>query len=305
MDPKIADFIRANRRTYTREAITEQLLDAGYDRAAIDATWAALHAPDPDETAGERFWGRFLLILVGINVAVLLLVGLGTGALFSPERIGLLGILAVVLAIFALIAWGIVALTGPAKMGRTTATVVGVVIPLVFALPVGAACYALVGAIGPPPRQGVMELRIGSPHDFDGSGAALCQVHGTFPGFSIYPQGDLGVIGGRPVFASVDSFPAEGGFEGEPRPAPQPGGAERPTVNINVSLQPRSETDPPQEWFVGPDTQIEIDAAPTGLSGTVTFEGLAPIEFEPPAPGVVDGGAISGSITWQCEEASP
>ncbi|HEX7196630.1 MAG TPA: hypothetical protein VF364_07320, partial [Candidatus Limnocylindria bacterium] len=130
MDPKIADFIRANRRTYTREAITQQLLDAGHERAAIDATWAMLDAPDPDQTAGEGFWGRFFLMLAGINLAVLLLVGLGTGALFAAERIGLLGVLAVALAIGALIAWGIVAATGPTKMGRTTATVVGAVIPL-------------------------------------------------------------------------------------------------------------------------------------------------------------------------------
>ena len=63
MDPRIADFIRDNRRRYTREAIRQQLIEAGHDPAAIDATWAALDAPDPDATAGEGFWGRFSLFL--------------------------------------------------------------------------------------------------------------------------------------------------------------------------------------------------------------------------------------------------
>ena len=97
MDQRIADYIRDHRGTYTREALTQQLLDAGYTREAIDATWAALDTPDPDDTAGEGFWGRFFLVLIGINVAVLVLVGLGTGSFSSPERLGLLAILGVAL----------------------------------------------------------------------------------------------------------------------------------------------------------------------------------------------------------------
>ena len=76
MDPRIEEYIRTNRRKYTREAITKQLEEAGHDRAAIDATWAAFDARDPDETVGEAFWGRFLLFLLVSNAAALLLVGL-------------------------------------------------------------------------------------------------------------------------------------------------------------------------------------------------------------------------------------
>jgi hypothetical protein len=66
-----------------------------------------------------------------------------------------------------------------------------------------------------------------------------------------------------------------------------------------VSLRPRSESDPPQEWFIGQNTEAEIDASPDGLSGTVTFEGLEPSEFEPGGAG--GGEPISGSISWECE----
>ncbi|MGH2380229.1 MAG: hypothetical protein ACRDG7_03290 [Candidatus Limnocylindria bacterium] len=301
MDPRIADYIRANRRRYTRDVIREQLIKAGHAPADIDATWAALDAPDPDAVVGEGFWGRFWLFLVGLNVAVFLIVVLATGMLNS---IVLAAVLGVALSIGALIAWGIVAATGPAQMGRTTAMVIGGLIPLVFALLIGGSCYALVGAIGPPPpppREGVMELQIDPPLDFAGSGAAFCQVHETFPGFSIYPQQELGAINGRPVHASVDSFPADGGQDGGPQPAPAPGGELRPNLNMYISLQPRSEADPPQEWFVTPGTQLDLDATPDGLSGTVTFEGLEPVEFEPAGAGG-GGEPISGTITWTCDQ---
>src|SRR5918998_4279177 len=80
-DPRIADYIRENRGRYTREAIRQQLIDAGHDPKEIDATWAVLDAPDADDTAGEGFWRRFWLYLLGANLAVFLLVGLLSGML--------------------------------------------------------------------------------------------------------------------------------------------------------------------------------------------------------------------------------
>ncbi len=301
MDPRIADFIRDNRRRYTREAIRQQLIDAGHEPAEIDATWAALDAPDPDATAGEGFWGRFWLFLVGVNVAVFLLVFLATGMVNSSVLAVVLG---VALCIGALMAWGIVAATGPTHMGRTTAMVIGGVIPLVFALLIGGSCYAMVGAIGPPPpppREGVMEIEIEPPMDFSGSGAAFCQVQADAPGFSIYAQeGSLGTIEGRPLHASVESFATEVLPEGGPTPAPVPG-AEGQIVNLYVSLFPRAESDPPRDWFVSPDTELEIDAGPDGLSGTVTFEGLEALTVDGPDTAIGEGDSISGTITWTCE----
>lgn len=284
MDPSIADFIRAHRRKYTRAAITQQLLEAGHDRTAIDATWAALDAPDPDETAGEAFWGRFFLILIGINLAVLLLVGLGTGSLFTPERFGLLGILAVVLAIGALISWGIVAATGPAKMGRTTATVIGTVIPLVLALLLGGTCYALLGSLGPPPRTGALEIQVEAPGSISGRGSATCYVGQSGGGFSVF-----GERASTPrVTVSIDTFPPEGGpMTDEIR-------------NVTVSIEPVSETDPGRTYSnQAGAAQLASDVSRGGLAGTVTFSNLpsdAGAELEGPAPD-----AISGSVSWNCE----
>ena len=90
-DRRIADYISANRGTFTREAITQQLLDAGYEQGAIDATWAVLDTPDPDDVVGEGFWGRFWIYLIGINVVALLLVGVLTQMI--PNAVGLAAIL--------------------------------------------------------------------------------------------------------------------------------------------------------------------------------------------------------------------
>lgn len=312
MDQRIADFISANRGKYTREAIRQQLIDAGHSPEAIDAIWAILDTPDPDEAAvaGEGFWSRFFLFLVGLNVAVFLLVALSTGMLAAAAQggIALAGVFAVALGIGALITWGIVAAVGPEKLGRTSAIVIGGLVPILFALLIGGSCYALVGSIGPPPpppRDGAIELEIDPPTSFTGSGAAFCQIQEGGTGFSIYtPEGSIGSINGRPVHVSVDSFSDPGFPEGGPAPAPAaPGGESVPNLNVYIFLAPRSESDPPQEWFVSPDTQLEVDLAPDGLSGTVTFEGLEPARFdeEPGAPGS-EPDTISGTVTWSCEE---
>jgi hypothetical protein len=287
MRQRIADYISKNRHRYTREAIRQQLIDAGYKVTDIDETWAALDAPDPDDVAGEGFWGRFGLIVVGINVAVFLAVGLVTGMLQGlPQGTFVITvILGVALFIGALIAWGIVAATTPAKLGRTTALVIGITIPLVVALVVGGACYALVGVTGlppPPPRSGTMALVIEDPA-FQGEASAMCQpVTEGYEGFNVYAE-NLGTLDGRRVDASVATMPMP------------PDAALQPSVFVTLY----SEAAPPSTWDSGfAPTTIELDAAPDGLSGTVTFESLPSVRGD---PSMEEAEPISGTITWACE----
>jgi hypothetical protein len=56
MSDPIEDYIRANRDHYPREALTEQMVAAGHDRAAIDAAWGRLSPTPPptwEATAGR------------------------------------------------------------------------------------------------------------------------------------------------------------------------------------------------------------------------------------------------------------
>ena len=290
MDPSIADYIAKNQGKYTREAIRQQLIDAGHDPVAIDATWAVLDTPDPDEAsvAGEGFWPRFFLFLVGLNVAVFLLVGLTT-ELFG-QGIGLAGVFAVALGIGALISWGIVAAVGPAKLGRTTALVIGGVVPIFFALLVGGSCFALASAIGPPPPppiSGEMQLAITEPFTLEASGPGTCQPTRDSIGFSVYGN-DIGRIDGKPLYVSVDAY--------EELPG-------QLITNVSISAFSETEADP-VDWFTTPETGTEADVAADGLSGTVTFTELTAGTVDTPPSGA-DADAISGTISWSCEGTAP
>lgn len=290
MDPRIADYIRANRRRYTRDAITQQLVEAGHDRDEVERTWAALEAPDPDAEAGEGFWKRFALILIGVNLAVFLAVGLLTGMLTNlpAGSFVLVVVFGVALVIGALIAWGLVAATGPAKMSPTTALVVGSVIPIVFALLVGGTCYALVGAVGlppPPPTEGVMQVRLDAPLNIQQEVRATCQSSGgggdeSFNVYAEFAGGD-----GEQFFVSVGAF------------QPAPGAPPEPSVFVSLGSGPGWGS----EMATG---AAEMDAALGGLSGSMSFEGLPAMPMEGREPGGPDtpaGEPLSGEITWTCE----
>ena len=175
-DRRIADYISANRGKFTREAITQQLLDSGYEQGAIDATWAVLDAPDPDDVVGEGFWGRFWIYLIGLNVVAFLLVSVATQMI--PNGVGFAVSLGVVLAIGAAIALGIVALIHPTRLGRGTAIAIGGIVPLIFTFLIAGSCYALVASLGPlppPPLSGTLTVQIDPPLSLEATGAASCQ----------------------------------------------------------------------------------------------------------------------------------
>jgi hypothetical protein len=294
-DRRIADFISANRGKYTREAITQQLLDAGYEQGSIDATWAVLDAPDPDDVVGEGFWRRFWIYLIGLNVAALLIVGIATQLI--PNAIGIAAILGIALAIGAAIALGIVAVTRPTRLGRGAAIAIGGIIPFIFTFLIAGSCYALMSAIGPPqppPESGTITLQIDPPMALETSGAAFCQLPPQGESYyNVYNEPPMSSSEG-PVRVFVGAF------------AETPGGEPIPSVSISIG-------DPEQgpEGFVeyqpaGPDasTGIELEPGSTATSGSVTFEGFLPVEaFDEQGQPIdrFDADPISGTISWSCE----
>lgn len=291
MDPRIADYIRANRRKYTREAITKQLVEAGHDPGEIERTWAALDTRDPDAVAGEGFWGRFALIAVGINLVVFVGVALLTGMLGNVQSsVVVLVILAIVMGLGALIAWGLVAATGPTKLSPTTATVVGAAIPALFALLIGGSCYALIGSMGglgpsgPPPVTGAIEVRLEGALDVDAGAGAFCQTEGPN---AMFVHAEVSTAEGRTLFISINAF------------TDQPGA---PVQSLLIEAPPMDGPASFPVWGsdMGPPVD-EMDWTVEPLGGRVAFSGLPGMDHgEGDTPSALP--SLSGEISWTCQE---
>lgn len=299
IDPKIADYINANRRRYTDQAIRQQLIDAGYSPADIEATWAALEVPDADATIGPRFW-RYFWIWVGATYALAFLgVTLATGMLTTGAAYGTFAaaVLGIALVVALLISWRIVAAVRPTRMSPAVAAAIGGGVPLLFLFLVAGSCYAMVASVGPPPpppATGVMDLEIDPPLSFNGSGPAFCQSHGDTTGFSVYSE-QLGTIDGQGVNASLDVFAPDDGGEA---PIPGPGA---PAHNLFINLFPTSGAGQYFGYGPGPGSQIEVDASPDGLTGTVEFTALPAFPVEERPGEVIEAEPVSGRLTWNCE----
>src|SRR4051812_31408323 len=102
MTDDLAEYIRRYRDDYTREAINQQLLSAGYTSVEIAAAWRevdGIHFSDPprdiyreaiDGRRAQRFANspRFWSILVGFLLLSYLVPGLLIYASFTSPNIG-------------------------------------------------------------------------------------------------------------------------------------------------------------------------------------------------------------------------
>jgi hypothetical protein len=291
-DPRIADFITAHRGRLTRKAITQQLRDAGYEQEAIDATWAVLDTPDPDDQVGDSFWGRFWIYLIGLNAAAFLVVGLATQIV--PNETGLAAVLGVALAIGGVIALGLVAMIHPTRLRRSGAIAIGAVIPLIFAFLIAGSCYALIGIMGgpsPPPLAGTLTLHVDPPVSVEATGQASCQPSADGSDFySVFTDAPMGA-GQISVF--VSAYAVVDGGEAVPSVSILFGDPEQVGVT-SFEYQPGS----------GPSAGIEMEPGSNATAGSATFEGFLPVEaFDEQGRPIdrFDADPISGTISWSCE----
>ena len=288
-DRRIADYISANRGKLTREAITQQLLEAGYQQEAIDATWAVLDTPDPDDRAGEGFWGRFWIYLIGLNVGALLLVGVATQMI--PNATGLAAILGVLLAIGAAIALGIVAVTKPTRLGRGTAIAIGGIVPLIFTFLIAGSCYALMSAMGPPappPLSGTLTLQIDPPMSLEATGSANCQPPPSGETyFNVYTTSPISSSQGS-VNAYVSAYPQT--QDGELVPSASLSFEDGGSIVEYQSSE-------------GADQGVVMEPGSSATNGSMTFEDFVPFEFDEQGNPIdrFDADPISGTISWSCE----
>ena len=90
----IRDYILANRDTYTREAIIEQLVAAGHAKAAVERTWEQLSTGEPMGGQPGTNMAPFAWVIFGLGAAVLL-AGPVLGAFSGGSTGGALGIFGV------------------------------------------------------------------------------------------------------------------------------------------------------------------------------------------------------------------
>jgi hypothetical protein len=293
-DPRIADFISANRARLTREAITQQLRDAGYSSDAIDATWAVLDTPDADDVVGEGFWARFWIYLIGLNLAAFLLVGLLTGMI--PNSTILAVVLGIALAIGAFITLGVISLIRPTRMGRGAAIAVGAIVPLFFTFLIAGACYAMVGSMGPlppAPQRGTVTLRIDPPLPVEAAGPVSCQLPPEGESYyTVFTESPMSTSEG-PVSVFVNAFPEREGGEPVPMVSITIGDPSQAGGDF-LDYQPGS----------GGGAGIEVEPGSGATSGALSFDGFLPAEaFDEQGQPIdrFDADPISGTIQWSCE----
>ncbi|MEO8638824.1 MAG: hypothetical protein ABI458_02780 [Chloroflexota bacterium] len=287
MDPAIKRYLDEHGATYTRDALRRSLVDAGHDPAAVDVALAEWEAQRTGTNVGpekRRTFGRWAM---GLHVAALVAVFLLLVVLKGTAAIGLAVLGCAVLAVAMLIGWAISSLVGRALLPRA-GVIVALVVPAISALALSGTCFALLSSsIGTPPRNGTVDLEVLAPRAFNGSGAASCYV--ATGSVLVDSQRPIGTLDGKTVSVSVTWY---GDDPNNPVPAS--------STSISVFFEPTAAEKLPESFGVIFSTNLEVEVAPEGLTGTIQFDGLAsePIGApgEPSTPEV-----ISGSVTWSCK----
>ena len=144
MDPKIADFIRANRGQYTREAIRQRLIEAGHKAEEVDWTWdrlAEIEPLAPPGPSGFRWYVWILFGLCAVLIGIPTVISGGQGSGFAPFGIAWL-------LVFVLIAiWPAMWFARQRPNSALGWTGMILVVPLVFLLIGGGVCFATVVVI--------------------------------------------------------------------------------------------------------------------------------------------------------------
>ena len=75
VDPRIADYVRRHRESYTPQAIRQRLLEAGYPATDVDAALVALIQEPPRRRGALAVILQVLLITVAVICVGALLIG--------------------------------------------------------------------------------------------------------------------------------------------------------------------------------------------------------------------------------------
>jgi hypothetical protein len=134
----LAAYVRANRDTFTEEALRQAAADAGYDEREIAAAWAVSAEP----VRGRTATGKAFLIVVGYFVGVFVVAAI----LSSIDAVSVLALPAIGLGLLgAIFAWLTLRDSNPplAEAFRI-AVIVLVVVPIILVLVGLGVCVVLI-----------------------------------------------------------------------------------------------------------------------------------------------------------------
>jgi hypothetical protein len=275
--PEIDAYIREHADRYTPEALRRALLEAGYVPAEVDAALREMESRRSASAADGGRRSRFWLVAIGLHLAALVVAGIWIANSASATYFGFV---VVVLGVVLLIGLGISGLIGRWLIPRS-GLAVALVVPLLSALLLGGTCMALSGPLVIPPKTGTMQLHVSGARTFDGSGSAVCH-HSAGGGYSVSAE-NLGTVEGNPVSASLDAFPS---------PATPSGAGAGSGVNLAITFNFGSDTEPPESYSTIFSTQQTLEASADQLTGRIDFQGLV---REGQA-----GSSIAGTMSWTC-----
>ena len=142
---ELDDYLRANRNGFTRAALTQQLIDAGNDPAAVEAAWARVEAEVaadkglPGPGAGTNLLAGLLVFAYGAAIVL---------AAFATQMGGAVGYL-MIAYIVAMVAggyWSIRQLRrAPTRERGTTVIAMAAAASIVVFVGLSGACFALLG----------------------------------------------------------------------------------------------------------------------------------------------------------------
>lgn len=147
MDPKIGDYIREHRGTYTRVAMREQLIAAGHDPGQVDEALAQSERaategmPGAEDKPTPHYW-RWAIAIQLITLGVVT-----AWVAAGPDPHGYWSGVLIFLGATLFLSMGITGFAGRAVLPRT-GLLVALLLPLASALLLGGICLGMMGRLG-------------------------------------------------------------------------------------------------------------------------------------------------------------
>ena len=144
MNPEILRYIRSNRDTYTREAITRQLIAAGHDPAEIERAWESIEPTSQGGLPRDRtFWRYFTIGVVALYGLTFLVYALRFANMVMLPYLIILGVF---LLLGALTSLRLVRASRAVVNGAASGMLIAVLIPFVPLVIIAGLCNMIFGS---------------------------------------------------------------------------------------------------------------------------------------------------------------